>query len=720
MFRRSTIFLFISILLASSLSAQTTTVSLSMDVFGVSPRDVARSTTDIYTYPATGLKNVGVGSIVYFKATITNQKFVTPTWTVTRRPFGASVAIGTTKDVIDEYNQVVFFTPTKLGAYEITVTDGSFTKTVTFNASKYLGYENTIVDSVDTKLSCNNCHSSVVTKWEDTGHAAQFTKGVNGILGSNYKSSCLPCHTTGYDANPTAKNDGFDDLTFTFPTVLGAGVFDQLKTQFPDAIKRANIQCESCHGPAGSHLGVTSDSRIQATYDADVCAFCHDSGTRQIFPEQWDASLHAGATSYPTGAGREACVRCHTGAGFAQYTAGVKTEDPYFDVSYSPIACAGCHDPHSEENTKHLRKVTAEIVTPNTVDPKTTIYKDATGAGMGTMCINCHQSRAEANAALAATSISSRFGPHYGPQGDIISSNNMLALGGVALSTSNHLGATVDACVRCHMDTKNAISGTTVNQFGGHSFSMSTFKKDANGKFLIGADGRRIEDQDNMGACQDCHGGTFGLSFEDVKFFWNGTGDHDNDGVVEGLQDEVWGMINKVMTELGKIPGTTFSTEYGQYDKAGKFIPFPVPKTAWTKTQLSAYWNANTAHNDKSGGIHNPKYITSALRGAMASLGIKTDVEYEETVPTAYTLYQNYPNPFNPTTKIKFALPKSGNVKLTIYDALGREVETLVNSDLVAGTHNIEWTARNMASGIYLYRIEAGNFVKVNKMLLVK
>ncbi|NJD22371.1 MAG: T9SS type A sorting domain-containing protein, partial [Melioribacter sp.] len=108
------------------------------------------------------------------------------------------------------------------------------------------------------------------------------------------------------------------------------------------------------------------------------------------------------------------------------------------------------------------------------------------------------------------------------------------------------------------------------------------------------------------------------------------------------------------------------------------------------------------------------------LKGAMASLGIATAVEKEEAIPTQYVMYQNYPNPFNPTTNIKFALPNSGHVKLTIYDALGREVETLVNNELVAGTHTIEWTARNMASGVYLYRIEADNFVKVNKMLLVK
>ena len=104
----------------------------------------------------------------------------------------------------------------------------------------------------------------------------------------------------------------------------------------------------------------------------------------------------------------------------------------------------------------------------------------------------------------------------------------------------------------------------------------------------------------------------------------------------------------------------------------------------------------------------------------MASLGIKTAVENEEAVPTTYTLYQNYPNPFNPTTNIKFSLPTSGQVRLTIYDAVGREVATLVNNELSAGSHNIEWRAQGMASGIYLYRIVAGNFVKVNKMLLVK
>jgi hypothetical protein len=249
---------------------------------------------------------------------------------------------------------------------------------------------------------------------------------------------------------------------------------------------------------------------------------------------------------------------------------------------------------------------------------------------------------------------------------------------------------------------------------------MTSFKKAADGSYMIDPlTKKRIKDQDNVEACAPCHGSTFG-SFDNVGFFMNKTGDFDNDGSVEGLQTEVQGMVVKIMqTLITQIPTATKSTSTGYYLPTG-FFGFPNTSNTWTRNQLSAYWNAYSVYLDRSGGIHNPKYIVSALRGSMSALGIATAVENEEAVPTTYTLYQNYPNPFNPTTNIKFALPSSGHVKLTIYDVTGREVTTLVNNELSAGTHNIEWRAKDMASGIYLYRIEAGSFVKVNKMLLVK
>ncbi|MCB0720953.1 MAG: T9SS type A sorting domain-containing protein [Ignavibacteriae bacterium] len=85
-----------------------------------------------------------------------------------------------------------------------------------------------------------------------------------------------------------------------------------------------------------------------------------------------------------------------------------------------------------------------------------------------------------------------------------------------------------------------------------------------------------------------------------------------------------------------------------------------------------------------------------------------------------YELYQNYPNPFNPSTKIKFDIPKAGFVSLKIYDITGREVTTLVNRSLEASRYEVEWNGSRFASGVYFFRIAAGDFVKVQKMILVK
>ena len=89
-------------------------------------------------------------------------------------------------------------------------------------------------------------------------------------------------------------------------------------------------------------------------------------------------------------------------------------------------------------------------------------------------------------------------------------------------------------------------------------------------------------------------------------------------------------------------------------------------------------------------------------------------------IPTEYQLAQNYPNPFNPSTKISYALPKSGLVTLKIYDIVGREVSTLVNEVKTAGSHIVEFNASNYASGTYFYRLQNNDFTETKKMLLVK
>ncbi len=89
-------------------------------------------------------------------------------------------------------------------------------------------------------------------------------------------------------------------------------------------------------------------------------------------------------------------------------------------------------------------------------------------------------------------------------------------------------------------------------------------------------------------------------------------------------------------------------------------------------------------------------------------------------VPNSFNLIQNYPNPFNPSTKINFALPKDAFAKIIIYDILGREVATLLNEQLKAGTYQADWNASNYSSGIYFYRLETDGYIETKKMVLVK
>jgi hypothetical protein len=97
-----------------------------------------------------------------------------------------------------------------------------------------------------------------------------------------------------------------------------------------------------------------------------------------------------------------------------------------------------------------------------------------------------------------------------------------------------------------------------------------------------------------------------------------------------------------------------------------------------------------------------------------------TSVENGTTTPVTFALEQNYPNPFNPATKIRFSVPDGivGATSLRIYDMLGREIGTLVDGALQAGTYTAEWNAGNLASGIYFFRLTAGQNTLTKKMLL--
>ena len=131
-------------------------------------------------------------------------------------------------------------------------------------------------------------------------------------------------------------------------------------------------------------------------------------------------------------------------------------------------------------------------------------------------------------------------------------------------------------------------------------------------------------------------------------------------------------------------------------------------------------WEGDTLIN-----LSPSEYIGEAPDMGALESDVLISVEKEETLPTEFKLEQNYPNPFNPSTTIKYSIPNVGNekfrsVQLIIYDILGREVTTLVNKEQKSGNYEVKFDARNLSSGIYFYRINAGKFFETKKLLLLK
>jgi hypothetical protein len=134
--------------------------------------------------------------------------------------------------------------------------------------------------------------------------------------------------------------------------------------------------------------------------------------------------------------------------------------------------------------------------------------------------------------------------------------------------------------------------------------------------------------------------------------------------------------------------------------------------------RIEIYDGVDLYHHGMNVMHHTPKVIAQGDGDAETNGAIGN-------LPTEYTLEQNYPNPFNPTTTVRFALPEAASVTLKIYNILGQEVYTLARGNLEAGFHTFQWDATNqygsrVASGIYIYRLQAGRFVQTRKMLLIK
>jgi hypothetical protein len=121
---------------------------------------------------------------------------------------------------------------------------------------------------------------------------------------------------------------------------------------------------------------------------------------------------------------------------------------------------------------------------------------------------------------------------------------------------------------------------------------------------------------------------------------------------------------------------------------------------------------------DCSWGLGGPRSDMGAYGGGdSAAVGIWNT---PPPLPDRYFLFKNYPNPFNANTTIRFVLPKSQNVELAVYDLLGRRIDVLINDYLEAGVHSVAFDASALSSGVYFYRLRAGDVVETKRMVLLK
>jgi len=136
----------------------------------------------------------------------------------------------------------------------------------------------------------------------------------------------------------------------------------------------------------------------------------------------------------------------------------------------------------------------------------------------------------------------------------------------------------------------------------------------------------------------------------------------------------------------------------------------------WTGSGTGSYTSPDSTGNDTAVSIlvRNPMVENARWQAPIGIHNISSEI------PKEFKLHQNYPNPFNPQTNINFDIKEAGMVRIVIYDLLGKEVETLVNREMKPGKYNVDFFSGNYASGMYFYRITAGSFVDIKKMVLLK
>ena len=220
------------------------------------------------------------------------------------------------------------------------------------------------------------------------------------------------------------------------------------------------------------------------------------------------------------------------------------------------------------------------------------------------------------------------------------------------------------------------------------------------------------------------------MSFYDMYFFDANMGYLiSSKGYVWKTEDGGETMVTIDTLDTGSNSGYLYGIDFADDGMTGAIVGDY--GSIFMTTDGGATWNPVTSPTERT--LQNVKFLYGKFWavgqfGTILSMKPKTTAvaDYERRqIPTNYALHQNHPNPFNPSTAITYDLPKESLVKLVVYNVLGQKVRRLIEAKQQTGAHTVQWNGlddygRRMATGMYIYRIEAGRFIAVRKMVLMK
>lgn len=541
------------------------------------------------------------------------------------------------------------FTPDWPGTYEITVTDieaGEQVELIIYAGT----WEGVIVGQDDegrpvADQTCLNCHENLnvgntFEPWAQTGHAEIFSNNLD--TSTHYGPNCFPCHAVGFDTG--FGNGGFDDAP-DYEDFLAAGLLNNpgdnwttMLEMYPAAARRANIQCENCHGPQDEYAGDYTPAHTQngprISLSADLCGSCHGEPPRHARFQQWQLSGHANYELAIDESGSGNCSRCHTANGFLAWMPALLGEegDPGDSVEVTwtadeahPQTCTTCHDPHnigttSGEETNAIMRISGHT-------PPLLAGFTAYGVGKGAICMTCHNSRRglrndDTFEDFYGTSEAARA-PHGPTQTDVLMGENAYL---VDVGYRGNHSFLTDTCVKCHLERTPPPAELSYNLGGtNHSFGASTE------------------------ICADCHGE--GFEAESIQEGVEETLEILQSVIEAALLDyiaEQTGMGHIIdldgeaqITDVADVSEIVFGESHGRHamtvtftdqsvfgpyamsdidilasnqDVLGAFYDFADPNL------IKAGWNWLLVHSDGSLGVHNPTYSYLVMSSAIAAV----------------------------------------------------------------------------------------------------